>query len=298
MLQAQRMPPPAKPAQRPKAQMKVACQQALPPLQSSTSRPSLFERRVASQGPKLPMPNASTSGSSSSGSSTYNQQVAQPPPAVPGDLQRRQSYQLPPPPPQHNQYNFGPSDPNYPGNLTDLSALMFPSADPFAYPVPPMTTLEQNAAWGMEPSRPDMDRRISTMSASQHGHAGNSGGHDQHMHSPPSAEDYSHNSVPASTAATDTVFADDNIDVHLFGPLPGYMMPQFPPYMDQHHQQQQQDHMRHYNQDNGGMGPSQGGHAHTQQHHQQQQPNQMWNQGGINYEDIFGNDAAWRGHMS
>jgi len=250
------------------------------------------------------MPNDPTSGSSSSGSSTYSQQVAQPPPAIPEDLQRRQSYQLPLPQQQqqqHNQYNFGPSDPNYPGTLTDLSALMFPSADPFAYPIPPMTTLEQNAAWGMGPSRPEMDRTISTMStvaSGQHGHPGNPGGHDQHMHSPPSADDYNHNSIPASTAATDTVFADDNIDVHLFGPLPGYMMQQnFPRYMDPHQQQQQEDHMRHYNQEDGGMGPHQGGHA-PQQHQPPPSGHQMWNQGGINYEDIFGNDAAWRGHMS
>ena len=172
---------------------------------------------------------------------------------------------------------------------------MFPSADPFAYPVPPMTTLEQNAAWGVEPPRPGMDRGISSMASTtsvQHGQSS----HDQHMHSPPSADDYSHHSIPASTAATDTVFADDNIDVHLFGPLPGYMMQQnFPPYMSSQQQQQQQDHIRHYNQEQGGMGPHQGGHA---PQHQQPPGHQMWNQGGINYEDIFGNDAAWRGHMS
>jgi len=241
------------------------------------------------------MPNDGISGSTSSGgSSTYSQHITQQPPAVPADLEGRQSYQLPQP-----QYNLGPSDPNYPANLTDLSALMFPSADPFAYPIPPMTTLEQNAAWGMEPSRPEMDRRISTIStpaSGQHSHMGNAGSHDQHVSSQPSTDDYSHNSIPASTAATDTVFADDNIDVHLFGPLPGYMMRHS--YMDPHHQQQQQDHMRHYNQDNGGMGPSQGGHAHTQQHQQPpQQPHQMWNQNGMNYEDIFSNDAVWRGHM-
>lgn len=288
MLQAQRMPPPATPAQRPKAHMKGTSSYSLPPLQSSTNRPSLFERRVASQGPKpkMPMPTDSFSGSTSSGgSSAYSQHITQQPSAVPADLQGRQSYQLPQP-----QYNFGPSDPNYPGNLTDLSALMFPSADPFAYPVPPMTTLEQNAAWGMEPSRPEMARRISTISTTASGQHG-MGSHDQHINSQPSADDYSHNSIPASTAATDTVFADDNIDVHLFGPLPGYMMRHS--FMNPHHQQQQ-DSMRHYNQDNGGMGPSQGGHAHTQQHHQQPQ---MWNQSGMSYEDIFSNDAVWRGHM-
>lgn len=252
------------------------------------------------------------SGSNTSSASSFGQPLSQPQAAGPVELQGRQPYQvLQPQPPQqeqqqqtlephNNHYNFGPSDPNYPGALTDLSALMFPSADPFAYPIPPMTTLEQNAAWGMEPSRSETDRRISSLSnatGSQHGHSGNPGTQDHHMPSPTSADEYNHNSIPASTAATDTVFADDNIDVHLFGPMPGYMMQQsFPSYVgSQQQQQQHSDHMRHYNQENGGMGPHQGGHAHTQQH--QPPSHQMWNQGGMGYEDIFGNDAAWRGHM-
>lgn len=79
--------------------------------------------------------------------------------------------------------------------LPDLSAMMFPSADPFAYPNQPMTTLE-NRHYKQEntpftPPRAQTDRLFA---------------------------------YPGSTTSSTTVPPYDSLEVQLFGPLPPYMM--------------------------------------------------------------------------
>ena len=74
-------------------------------------------------------------------------------------------------------------------NMDDLSAMMFPSNDPLAYPKQPMLTLEQ------------------------------SGGRNQAM---PFSQEFNP-FVPASTNGAASVNADDQIDVQMFGPMPQYM---------------------------------------------------------------------------
>ncbi|KAB8343272.1 hypothetical protein FH972_022860 [Carpinus fangiana] len=85
-----------------------------------------------------------------------------------------------------------PTVESYPGSMSDLNAMMFPSTDPFAYPNPPMLTLEQN--YGA-----DQQRNPFTMSQNQY--------------------------LPTSTANSTAMHTDDHVDVQLFGPLPSYMMP-------------------------------------------------------------------------
>lgn len=84
---------------------------------------------------------------------------------------------------------------SYPSNPSDMSALMFPSDNPFNYPNQPMNTLEQQYAF-----------------------TGNQGFQQQSSAGPP--QDMF---LPASTSGAQTVSADDHIDVQLFGPLPPYM---------------------------------------------------------------------------
>lgn len=77
------------------------------------------------------------------------------------------------------------------GDVADLSAMMFPSADPFAYPNPPMLTLEQNYPPGAQ-----RNPFVASM-----------------------PEAY----MPASNSKAQSVSTDDHIDVQLFGPLPPHM---------------------------------------------------------------------------
>lgn len=78
------------------------------------------------------------------------------------------------------------------GDFDDLSAMMFPSSDPLAYPKQPMLTLEQS---------------------------GNQSQAD------PFSEGFNP-FIPASTEVAGTVHADDQIDVQMFGPMPSYMQHQ------------------------------------------------------------------------
>lgn len=111
--------------------------------------------------------------------------------------------QAPRPRPQQMAQQAFPSVPIFPemqypdGGFGDLSSIMFPSADPFAYPNQPMTSLERNYGYNNAQS-----------------FAPNLGQHD--------------GGVLASTAMTDSVSADDNMDVQLFGPFSSYMMQQNP----------------------------------------------------------------------
>ncbi|MCJ1400972.1 hypothetical protein MMC11_004183 [Xylographa trunciseda] len=85
-----------------------------------------------------------------------------------------------------NPFHVQPGGYPIPNGLPDLSAMMFPSNDPFAYPNQPMTTLENRQFTKHEPYAPDAL--------------------------------YAASSTPNSNPAY------DNPDVQLFGPLPPYLM--------------------------------------------------------------------------
>lgn len=81
--------------------------------------------------------------------------------------------------------------------LPDLSAMMFPSADPFAYPNQPMTTLE-NKHYNKHETSPFTPPPAQT----------------DHLFA------YHDNAAPNNT----TVSPYDSLEVQLFGPMPTYMM--------------------------------------------------------------------------
>lgn len=85
----------------------------------------------------------------------------------------------------------------YPSNLTNLSAVMFPSDNPFVYPNQPMTTLEQNYAFNAQPSRNEQVQAMPTTSGQGEYHPQGTGG--------------------------GPVSQDEHMDVHLLGPLPPYL---------------------------------------------------------------------------
>lgn len=80
----------------------------------------------------------------------------------------------------------------YPGSMSDLNAIMFPSGDPFAYPNPPMLTLEQNYG-------PNPHQNPFTMGQNQF--------------------------LPVSTAGASSMNVNDHVDVQLFGQMPGHLIP-------------------------------------------------------------------------
>lgn len=77
------------------------------------------------------------------------------------------------------------------GGFTNFSSIIFPSADPLAYPNQPMTTLEQSYALNNQN---------------------------------PFSQGLDQDDMLASTPVTNSVCADDQMDVQLFGPMPWYFM--------------------------------------------------------------------------
>jgi hypothetical protein len=288
------MPPPALTAlQRPKATPRQSSQ-------SINSRLPIFERRAATQGNKMHMSSAVNSGSSSSSNSGNSVQIVDPQQAAMMQqaqmqlqqhqhLQRQQSYQdqqMMQQQQQHSQNQpFAYGNLQHPSNLNDLANLMFPSADPFAYPVPPMTTLEQSAGWGTPQGQapPPLDRRQSSQPSHMHDHR------TQHPNPHGQGQDW----VPASTAGADTVDADEHIDVQLFGPMPPYLMPGYATTHQQQLQQQQQQEQQQQQQQQRSDGQ-------YQQGHQQMRQDANWNQMDMEsygYDDIFGDAEEWRGSL-
>ncbi|ORY12527.1 fungal-specific transcription factor domain-domain-containing protein [Clohesyomyces aquaticus] len=101
-----------------------------------------------------------------------------------------------------------------PGNMnvpvSDMSAMMFQSTDPFAYPNQPMTTFENNNH-GFQP-------KTSSPSMSNIGFS--AGGMDMKPH----AASFGHNSVPKSIPMGHRAMHPNDNDVQLFGPMPMYLM--------------------------------------------------------------------------
>jgi hypothetical protein len=241
--------------------------------------------------------NSGSSSSSNSGNSVQNvdpqqaamMQQAQMQLQQHQHLQRQQSYQDQQmmQQQQHSQNQpFAYGNLQHPSNLNDLANLMFPSADPFAYPVPPMTTLEQSAGWGTPQGQapPPLDRRQSSQPSHMHDHR------TQHSNPHGQGQDW----VPASTAGADTVDADEHIDVQLFGPMPPYLMPGYATTHQQQLQQQQQQQQEQQQQQ------QQRSDSQYQQGHQQMRQDANWNQMDMEsygYDDIFGDAEEWRGSL-
>ena len=113
-----------------------------------------------------------------------------------GSVPNRPSF---PPTPLSSSYT-GPSGLNVP--IADMSTMMFPSADPLAYPNPPMTTFESKHPQGF-------DRRLENPSL-----VGPTSGID--MKSYPAI-------FPAGGMPTSTLRRHDS-EAQLFGPMPMYLM--------------------------------------------------------------------------
>jgi len=105
------------------------------------------------------------------------------------------------------------------GGLQDLSAMMFPSADPFAYPNQPMTTLENHHSQFGNPSpshppRPN-PHPINTNPSIKSEHSFSSAPSDPHHPHNPNI----YNNTPSTSGAP-----YDMSVVQLYGPLPPYLM--------------------------------------------------------------------------
>jgi len=131
------------------------------------------------------------------------------------------------------------SDPSLP--LPDMSAMMFPSTDPFAYPNQPMTTFE-NTNFRFNPKE-------ATASPSIHNFSGfrpSSSGGNAAIFGDPST--LSNGTIGPTKPSANGQGTDS--DVQLFGPMPMYLM--------QGAQNNPQSALQNQNQDQGG--PGQNGH--------------------------------------
>jgi len=133
------------------------------------------------------------------------------------------------------------------------------------------------------------------------------------------AGDSGHHYIPASTAAANSVSADDHIDVQLFGPMPSSIIIQGEAgerrgsdrqeHMEhqQQRQQQLQAMQRHENEQHGmiaggaGGGGGGGGGDVGMMDGMEGMGMGMWDQmqgmEGFSYEDIFGTEDDWRGAL-
>lgn len=122
--------------------------------------------------------------------------------------------------------------------IPDLSAMMFPSADPFAYPNPPMTTFENstfnnlnmafNGASGPPgggglPQPSTLPDPLYTFPPTSHPGGNSNRNSDLFMQNPDSALP---SGLPSGSGGLGTPDPDGSgeLDVQLFGPMPMYMM--------------------------------------------------------------------------
>lgn len=169
---------------------------------------------------------------------------------------------------------------------------MFPSTDPFAYPLPPMTTLEQNFAWNNNPQQRPLGSQPTNLvpgDAYQQGQQ-----HPLQNQSTCTVDEYNRTVGPTCTANPNTVSADDHIDAQLFGPLPPYLQHgydfSFMPHGQQSHHQQPRGYQDGGSTMNASGNVGDGGAEHGSWE-------QMQGLEGFGYEDIFGNEEEWRGTM-
>lgn len=175
-------------------------------------------------------------------------------------LQQYHQQQHPAPPHQYLPSDM--HDLRFSSNLSDLNAMMFPSADPFAYPNQPMTTLEQNYAY-------------------THGVAFGQGHEGYDM-----SHDGSGNYVNTAQQGRQHAGHNEQVDVQLFGPLPPYLL-QSAGSATGYHQAQQ-----HLGLEQPGPDMAASSTAGPQEWAQHVGAQGLDN---FNYEDVFGNEDEWRG---